>query len=202
MHHNDPYRQDADVRPRESAGEKECARPQGCVSEDGYLPPQDCAGEEERPAPQGCAKEDEPPKPRKKKRRFGMLRLVLILLLLLLLALLFSNGLGLGGGFGAVGVMVQSGVSDLTEAAREAVEKAEPTAAPAAIVPLDPNEITVRQDAVLYMGETLTLAELRAALLENYREGEVTLVDEKAIKAAYDGVTGLLSELAIPYKAG
>ena len=50
----------------------------------------------------------------------------------------------------------------------------------------------------------MTLAQLEESLLKDYKAGTtaVELVDDHAIKAAYDEVNALLQKLNIPFPAG
>ena len=64
--------------------------------------------------------------------------------------------------------------------------------------------ITVREDKLLYEGREVTLAQLEENLLQDYRADAfaVELLDDHAIKAAYDEVSALLQKLSIPYDTG
>ena len=70
-----------------------------------------------------------------------------------------------------------------------------------------PNEktlnITVRNTDILYQGSTVTLEQLEASLLSDYKadEKEIVLQDDHAIKATYDEVAALLAKLSLPYTA-
>ena len=118
------------------------------------------------------------------------------------LALLLGGGrYGLGlGQSGGDGMLPQEGDSTRPEQsqtqAAEVTAAPEETAAPAADGVL---EIVVREDKLIYEGETTDLAGLRDALLRDWAEGtKVKLTDDHAIKAAYDEAAALLDFLGIP----
>ena len=94
--------------------------------------------------------------------------------------------------------------SQATEAPTEIPVTQEPTEATTA-----PEETTtedasvlmirVKENGIEYQGRPVTLAELEQALLTDYQEGKtVRLVDDHAIKAAYDEVQALLDQLKLP----
>ena len=120
------------------------------------------------------------------------------------LALLLGGGrygLGIGRG-GGDGVLPQEGDSVLPETAQTETVQTEPEQAvePEAEKPADDGvlEITVREDKLLYEGEETDLAALRDALLADYAEGvRVKLIDDHAIKSAYDEAAVLLESLGI-----
>ena len=60
--------------------------------------------------------------------------------------------------------------------------------------------IVVKEDKLIYEGEETDLAALEQALLRDYVKNSttVTLIDDHAIKSAYDAVTALLDRLGIP----
>ena len=59
--------------------------------------------------------------------------------------------------------------------------------------------ITVKESGILYRGQSMSLAELEQALLQDYKEGyKVKLTDDHAIKSVYDEVTALLGRLQLP----
>ncbi len=146
-----------------------------------------------------------------------------------LLALLLAGGhfgLGIGregGGFLTAEAMQNAAetVSKTYESAKELVTgtavptqapTAEPTQAPttepvqAIVIPQDDGvlTVTVREDKLLYEGQEVTLAQLEEYLLKDYKaeSSTVELLDDHAIKAAYDEVHALLQKLSIPFSAG
>ncbi len=114
-------------------------------------------------------------------------------------ALLAGGHFGLGIGRGEGG-----GLLPAQDAPAAQTAAAEQTEAPAPETPADDGVlgITVREDAILYEGEPVTLEELENALLRDLKDGvAVSLSDDHAIKSAYDEVTALLDRLSIPYTA-
>ena len=110
-----------------------------------------------------------------------------------LLAMLLGGRFGLGmGGNGGEGLLP----------AQESAPEPAPTAAEEVIQEPDDGvlTITVREDGLVYEGRDVTLSELEAALLSDYKEGvSVELVDDHAVKASYDEAGALLQKLAIEY---
>ena len=82
----------------------------------------------------------------------------------------------------------------VTQAPTEATTAPEETTAEATVL-----EIRVRESGIEYQGQPVTLAELEQTLLKDYKEGKtVRLIDDHAIKAAYDEVKALLDQLKLP----
>ena len=125
---------------------------------------------------------------------------------LVLAALLGGRyGLGLGGGKGGEGLLPESGSAVQGEAAEAT---AAPEAAPAEATEQEASgqeaddgvlTVTVREDKLFYEDEETDLAALEEALLRDYVPGvtDVKLIDDHAIKSAYDEVTALLERLGI-----
>lgn len=150
------------------------------------------------------------------------------LLALLLAGGHFGLGIGReGGGFLTAEAMQNAAetVSQTYESAKELVTgtaeptlaptaepTAEPTQAPTAepiqaiVIPVDDGvlTVTVRQDKLLYEGRETTLMQLEEDILRDYKAGTsaVELIDDHAIKAAYDEAKALLEKLSIPFTAG
>ena len=60
--------------------------------------------------------------------------------------------------------------------------------------------ITVKEDGIEYNGASVTLGELEAAVLKDFKDDvEIRLTDDHAIKSTYEEVTSLLDKLEIPY---
>ena len=110
-----------------------------------------------------------------------------------LLALLLGNrfGIGLGGDGGSGLLPAQDNAPAPAETkTEEQVEQADDGVL----------SITVREDGLLYEGKSVSIEELEAALLSDYKEGvSVELVDDHAVKASYDEACALLQRLAIDY---
>ena len=91
------------------------------------------------------------------------------------------------------------------EVVTETVEQVQETVAEA-VTPQDDGvlTVTVREDKLLYEGREVTLSELEENLLKDYKAGttEVELLDDHAIKAAYDEARALLQKLSIPFTMG
>ncbi len=111
--------------------------------------------------------------------------------LLAALALLFGPKLGLGAG----GVIP----AFQTQPAPQAQTQAQPEQTTAPAEKPDGNRITIENDVISYMGDPVTIDELRERIVENAKEGEIVLENKQAIKGAYDAVTALLSELGMCY---
>jgi hypothetical protein len=114
------------------------------------------------------------------------------LLALLALALLggLGAGIGLGGGFlpnpPARGQNIQS-TAEKTE-----TQKASETQKNKYI-------LEVQENAFFYNGTAYRLEDLRTALLNTYTGKEtIELIDNHAIKAAYDAIKTMLEEIQIP----
>ena len=129
-----------------------------------------------------------------------------------LLALLLAGGhFGLGIGREGGGLLTGEAFQTVTETAQETVvetaekvqEKAEEV-----VTPQEQNDgvltITVKEDKLLYEGKDVSLSQLEQNLLKEYKIDSTTveLVDDHAIKAAYDEVTALLQKLNIPFHEG
>ena len=145
-----------------------------------------------------------------------------------LLALLLAGGhFGLGIGRAEGGLLTGEALQTVKESAIETVETAretlaegieavvettetvqEPETAPVQeiVVPEDDGvlTITVREDKLLYEGREVDLGQLEESLLQDYKADVsiVELLDDHAIKAAYDEVKALLQKLSIPYGTG
>ena len=145
-----------------------------------------------------------------------------------LLALLLAGGhFGLGIGRAEGGLLTGEALQTVKESAIETVETAretlsegieavvettetvqEPETAPVQeiVVPEDDGvlTITVREDKLLYEGREVDLGQLEESLLQDYKAdaSTVELLDDHAIKAAYDEVKALLQKLSIPYGTG
>ena len=112
-----------------------------------------------------------------------------------LLAMLLGGRFGLGmGGNGGEGLLpAQDSAPEPVQAETETEE-----------VVQEPDDgvltITVREDGLDYEGKSVSISELEAALLSEYKEGaSVELVDDHAVKASYDEVCALLQQLSIEY---
>ena len=129
-----------------------------------------------------------------------------------LLALLLAGGhFGLGIGREGGGLLTGEAFQTVTETAQETVaetaekvqEKAEEV-----VTPQEQDDgvltITVKEDKLLYEGKDVSLSQLEQNLLKEYKIDSTTveLVDDHAIKAAYDEVTALLQKLNIPFREG
>jgi hypothetical protein len=143
------------------------------------------------------------------KRRGG--RWVLLLLLAVLaagLALgvwLNIGGLGsiLGSGAGSNGPTpggaAQAG-TDRPDALQPEASPAGPAVLPTAQAAERKYEIVVRENDILYNGRPFSLEQLRETLLAEYSGEEACiLVDDHAIKAAYDACKATLDDLNIPF---
>lgn len=139
----------------------------------------------------------------KKKRRkhrgfFRFFRSLLFLLLITMIALIVLSFTGvLGNGIRTQAestfqnLIGQSGTAD-TDKSLPSVSQA-PNADEAAL-------LTVSESGVTYQGKPIALEDLRNALLTGYQEGTaITLLDHQAIKADYDAVKAILTELGIPF---
>lgn len=133
------------------------------------------------------------------------------------LALLLAGGhFGLGIGREGGGLLTGQALETATETVTQTAEKVQETAVETAekvqeavteaVAPKDDGvlTITVKEDKLLYEGEEVTLAQLEESLLRDYKAGTntVELVDDHAIKAAYDEVNALLQKLNIPFTPG
>ena len=129
-----------------------------------------------------------------------------------LLALLLAGGhFGLGIGREGGGLLTGEALQAVTETAQETVaetaekvqEKAEEV-----VTPQEQDDgvltITVKEDKLLYEGKDVSLSQLEQNLLKEYKIDSTTveMVDDHAIKAAYDEVTALLQKLNIPFREG
>ena len=129
-----------------------------------------------------------------------------------LLALLLAGGhFGLGIGREGGGLLTGEALQAVTETAQETVaetaekgqEKGEEV-----VTPQEQDDgvltITVKEDKLLYEGKDVSLSQLEQNLLKEYKIDSTTveLVDDHAIKAAYDEVTALLQKLNIPFREG
>ncbi len=129
-----------------------------------------------------------------------------------LLALLLAGGhFGLGIGREGGGLLTGEALQAVTETAQETVaetaekvqEKVEEV-----VTPQEQDDgvltITVKEDKLLYEGKDVSLSQLEQNLLKEYKIDSTTveLVDDHAIKAAYDEVTALLQKLNIPFREG
>lgn len=129
-----------------------------------------------------------------------------------LLALLLAGGhFGLGIGREGGGLLTGEALQTVTETAQETVaetaekvqEKVEEV-----VTPQEQDDgvltITVKEDKLLYEGKDVSLSQLEQNLLKEYKIDSTTveLVDDHAIKAAYDEVTALLQKLNIPFSEG
>ena len=129
-----------------------------------------------------------------------------------LLALLLAGGhFGLGIGREGGGLLTGEALQAVTETAQETVaetaekvqEKVEEV-----VTPQEQDDgvltITVKEDKLLYEGKDVSLSQLEQNLLKEYKIDSTTveLVDDHAIKAAYDEVTALLQKLNIPFSEG
>ena len=129
-----------------------------------------------------------------------------------LLALLLAGGhFGLGIGREGGGLLTGEALQAVTETAQETVaETAEKVQEKAEeVVTLQEQDdgvltITVKEDKLLYEGKDVSLSQLEQNLLKEYKIDSTTveLVDDHAIKAAYDEVTALLQKLNIPFREG
>ena len=64
----------------------------------------------------------------------------------------------------------------------------------------DTTLLTVSESGITYAGNAVTQEGLRDALLASYQQGTtITLQDQQAIKADYDAVKAVLTELGIPF---
>ena len=133
------------------------------------------------------------------------------------LALLLAGGhFGLGIGREGGGLLTGQALETATETVTQTAEKVQETgvetaekvqeAVTEAVAPKDDGvlTVTVKEDKLLYEGEEVTLAQLEESLLKDYKAGTntVELVDDHAIKAAYDEVNALLQKLNIPFTTG
>ena len=113
------------------------------------------------------------------------------------LALLLLGGhFGLNGGFGPGGPQALPG--------SQTTPGSQPTQAAQTKAPgkEDVLAIRVHEDQITLNDQTMDMAQLEKTLLERAGDGiAVELVDDQAIKAAYDEVTALLDRLDIPYQA-
>lgn len=112
--------------------------------------------------------------------------------LVAVLAFLFGPKLGFGAGSGIVPAFNQQAGQPQAQ-----VQQAEPAAEPAAKP--DGNRITIENDVIYYMGNPVTIDELREQIVAQAKEGEIVLENNQAIKGAYDAVTALLAELGMVY---
>lgn len=129
-----------------------------------------------------------------------------------LLALLLAGGhFGLGIGREGGGLLTGEALQAVTETAQETVaETAEKVQEKAEEVVTSQEQddrvltITVKEDKLLYEGKDVSLSQLEQNLLKEYKIDSTTveLVDDHAIKAAYDEVTALLQKLNIPFREG
>lgn len=129
-----------------------------------------------------------------------------------LLALLLAGGhFGLGIGREGGGLLTGEALQAVTETAQETVaETAEKVQEKAEEVVTSQEQddgvltITVKEDKLLYEGKDVSLSQLEQNLLKEYKIASTTveLVDDHAIKAAYDEVTALLQKLNIPFREG
>ena len=129
-----------------------------------------------------------------------------------LLALLLAGGhFGLGIGREGGGLLTGEALQTVTETAQETVaETAEKVQEKAEEVVTSQEQddgvltITVKEDKLLYEGKDVSLSQLEQNLLKEYKIDSTTveLVDDHAIKAAYDEVTALLQKLNIPFREG
>ena len=129
-----------------------------------------------------------------------------------LLALLLAGGhFGLGIGREGGGLLTGEDLQAVTETAQESVaETAEKVQEKAEEVVTSQEQddgvltITVKEDKLLYEGKDVSLSQLEQNLLKEYKIDSTTveLVDDHAIKAAYDEVTALLQKLNIPFREG
>ena len=114
-------------------------------------------------------------------------------------------GLGLGGGKGGDGLLPESGgasqgeTAQVTAAPDAQAPQAEASEAPGQEADDGVLTVTVREDKLFYEDEPVDLAALEEALLRDYVPGTtaVKLIDDHAIKSAYDEVAALLARLGI-----
>lgn len=110
------------------------------------------------------------------------------------LALLLGGryGLGFGRGSGGEGLLP---AENAPQSAPQAEETAPAQAAEDGVL-----TVTVREDGLYYEGASVSISELEAALLSDYKDGlRVELEDDHALKGTYDEVAALLQKLAIDY---
>ncbi len=115
------------------------------------------------------------------------------------IALLAGGRYGLGIGRGEGGALLPNQQGPQAAPQETAVQE---TAAPTEEAAADESvlAVTVRESELLYNGASVSLAELEAALLADYKDGKtVTLTDDHAIKASFDEAAALLDRLSIPY---
>lgn len=138
--------------------------------------------------------------PVKQKRKGKPVRTALGAAVVALL-LFLGFDLGLGGGLGrGQGILPVFAPSEQTEQAQPE-QSAQPVEATPEQASYSPAEVVVQGDVILYMGEAVSAQTLRERLLESCPAGtEVTLRDDKAIKAVYDSAKGVLDELAYTYR--
>ncbi len=134
-----------------------------------------------------------------KRKRVRPLRILIlaIVLGLLLLALWMGRGLGL------LGPGAEEALSGAVQNVEEKLESELDTAQSVLAeetAKRDPNTVLVQEERILYLGNEVDAEALRAALLENYKEGELTLKDDHAIKSVYDEAKAVLIELDISYR--
>ncbi len=104
------------------------------------------------------------------------------------LAFLFGPRLGLGAG-GVVPAFSEQAARPQAQVEQSAVPEAKQ----------DANRVTIENDVIYYMGNPVTIDELREQLVAQAEAGEIVLENKKAIKGAYDAVTALLAELGMTY---
>ena len=139
----------------------------------------------------------------KKKSRGGAVAGGAAALALAAYLLLGTPGLDIGLGNGG-GLLPGSGNAPAQEQS-VGENGAQTEAAPAEQDGLRDGTLTIliREDGIEYEGESVTAEELQTLLERDYAEGEtaIEVVDDHAIKADYDGVIALLSDLSLPYEA-
>lgn len=147
-----------------------------------------------------CSGSETPPKKRRKRRRgfFRFFRGLLFLLLIAAIALIVLSFTGiLGNGIQA---KAEATFQSLVYGAETTVaDKALPTSS---IMPdaNDATTLTVSESGIVYQGNIVTPDNLRDVLLTSYQQGTtITLQDQQAIKADYDAVKAVLTELGIPF---
>lgn len=60
--------------------------------------------------------------------------------------------------------------------------------------------ITVKEDKLLYNGKEMDIKAIQETILKDYgQEKKVVLVDDHGVKAVYDSLTTLLTQLNIPF---
>ena len=150
--------------------------------------------------------------PKRNRHTGGKVTAGAVVLALLLAGGHFGLGIGREGGGLLTGQALETATETVAQTAEKVQEKAEETVetiqekVEEAVAPQDDGvlTVTVREDKLLYEGNEVTLAQLEESLLKDYKAGTtaVELVDDHAIKAAYDEVNALLQKLNIPFPAG